>query len=81
MEAELRMHPLQALSKVAPVPYNLDGSYLTMWSRGGLIFGIINLIGASSPHSPPQRAQRPPNSGFPHSLASSVASESPEEVN
>jgi len=73
MEAELRMHPLQALSKVAPVPYNLDGSYLTMWSRGGLIFGIINLIGAPS--------QRPPNSGFPHSLASSVASESPEEVN
>lgn len=29
-----------------PVAYNLDGSYLTMWSRGGLIFGIINIIGA-----------------------------------
>ena len=32
-----------------PVEYNLDGSYLTMWSRGGLIFGIINIIGASLP--------------------------------
>ena len=29
-----------------PVKYNLDGSYLTMWSRGGLIFGIMNIIGA-----------------------------------
>jgi len=27
------------------VPNNLDGEYLTMFSRGGLIFGIINLVG------------------------------------
>jgi len=28
------------------VPNNLEGEYLTMFSRGGLIFGIINLVGA-----------------------------------
>ena len=36
----------QALAKITPVPNNLDGEYLTMFSRGGLIFGIINLVGA-----------------------------------
>lgn len=36
---------LQALAKVTPVEDNLEGSYLTMLSKGGLIFGIINLIG------------------------------------
>ena len=35
----------QALAKITPVPNNLDGEYLTMFSRGGLIFGIINLVG------------------------------------
>lgn len=37
---------VMALPENFPVKYNLDGSYLTMWSRGGLIFGIINIIGA-----------------------------------
>jgi hypothetical protein len=36
----------QALAQLTPVPNNLDGEYLTMFSRGGLIFGIINLVGA-----------------------------------
>jgi SSS family transporter len=36
---------LSALAKVNPVPDNLDGEYLTMFSKGGLIFGIINLVG------------------------------------
>mmetsp|Transcript_3555 Transcript_3555/g.10340 ORF Transcript_3555/g.10340 Transcript_3555/m.10340 type:complete len:694 (-) Transcript_3555:691-2772(-) len=36
---------LRELSKVTPVENNYNGSYLTMLSRGGLIFGIINLIG------------------------------------
>jgi SSS family transporter len=38
------------LGKVAspdihPVEFNKEGSYLTMWSRNGLIFGIINIVG------------------------------------
>lgn len=38
------------LTKVAapdihPVAFNLEGSYITMWSRNGLIFGIINIVG------------------------------------
>ena len=28
-----------------PVPDNRHGSYLTMFSQGGLIFGVINIIG------------------------------------
>jgi SSS family transporter len=32
-------------AKVNPVPDNKGGSYLTMFSQGGLIFGIINVIG------------------------------------
>ncbi len=36
---------LRALAKVTPVPNNYGGEYLTMLSRGGLIFGIINLVG------------------------------------
>ena len=27
-----------------PVAGNLGGSYLTMWSSGGLMFGIINVV-------------------------------------
>jgi Na+/proline symporter len=28
-----------------PVTNNKEGSYLTMWSLNGLVFGIINVIG------------------------------------
>ncbi|KAF8505220.1 urea transporter [Gautieria morchelliformis] len=41
-----KMHEL--LTKVAeatPVPGNAQGSYLTMRSKNGLIFGVINIIG------------------------------------
>ncbi|KDQ15297.1 hypothetical protein BOTBODRAFT_174141 [Botryobasidium botryosum FD-172 SS1] len=38
------MHALLA-SSVAPVPGNAKGSYLTMRSKDGLIFGVINIIG------------------------------------
>ena len=30
---------------LGPVPDNKGGSYLTMYSQGGLIFGIINIVG------------------------------------
>jgi len=41
-----KMHELlTAASAVAPVPGNAEGSYLTMRSRNGLIFGVINIIG------------------------------------
>eukprot|EP00170_Pyropia_yezoensis_P002121 contig_8966_g2125 len=36
---------LQRASKIVPVENNLDGSYLTFWSRDGLFFGLINLVG------------------------------------
>jgi urea-proton symporter len=36
---------LSAGLKVGPVPDNKGGSFLTMYSEGGLIFGIINIIG------------------------------------
>jgi len=40
------MHDLLAkLSAANPVPDNAGGSYLTMRSTGGIIFGIINLVG------------------------------------
>ena len=40
------MHELlTAASAVAPVPGNAKGSYLTMRSKNGLIFGVINIIG------------------------------------
>lgn len=28
-----------------PVEHNKEGSFLTMWSQEGLVFGIINVIG------------------------------------
>eukprot|EP00879_Flechtneria_rotunda_P033571 GHRR01037196.1.p3 GENE.GHRR01037196.1~~GHRR01037196.1.p3 ORF type:complete len:129 (+),score=21.02 GHRR01037196.1:1125-1511(+) len=47
--------PLGSISKVydnltqmglqRPVDHNKEGSYLTMWSQEGLVFGIINVIG------------------------------------
>ena len=41
-----KMHDLlENLSKTHPVEDNAQGSYLTMRSLGGLIFGIINLVG------------------------------------
>ncbi|KAL9709580.1 hypothetical protein Ac2012v2_007319 [Leucoagaricus gongylophorus] len=41
-----RMHQLlSAVSAVAPVEGNAEGSYLTMRSKNGIIFGIINIIG------------------------------------
>jgi len=36
---------LEAASSVAPVDGNRHGSYLTMRSKNGLIFGVINIIG------------------------------------
>ena len=40
------MHALlSAASERTPVPGNAHGSYLTMRSRNGLIFGVINIIG------------------------------------
>ena len=36
---------LSAASKIAPVQGNAGGSYLTMRSKNGLIFGVINIIG------------------------------------
>ncbi|KAG6859950.1 hypothetical protein C0995_001386 [Termitomyces sp. Mi166 len=40
------MHALlTAASDAAPVPGNAAGSYLTMRSKNGLIFGVINVIG------------------------------------
>ncbi|KAK9819508.1 hypothetical protein WJX74_001443 [Apatococcus lobatus] len=36
---------LQIKSRVDPIPSNMGGSYLTMFSKGGLIFGVINVIG------------------------------------
>eukprot|EP01026_Neomeris_dumetosa_P065127 TRINITY_DN623_c0_g1_i3.p1 TRINITY_DN623_c0_g1~~TRINITY_DN623_c0_g1_i3.p1 ORF type:complete len:724 (-),score=58.73 TRINITY_DN623_c0_g1_i3:877-2892(-) len=36
---------LQIVSEQRPVEDNKDGSFLTILSRGGLIFGIINIIG------------------------------------
>ena len=34
-------------SAASPVAENMGGSYLTMFSKGGFIFGIINIIGGS----------------------------------
>ena len=40
------MHELlTAASAANPVPGNAQGSYLTMRSKNGLIFGVINIIG------------------------------------
>lgn len=39
-----KMHELLvAVAKKDPVPGNADGSYLTMRSLNGLIFGVINV--------------------------------------
>ncbi|KLO15220.1 urea transporter [Schizopora paradoxa] len=41
-----RMHDLlAAASEANPVPGNAHGSYLTIRSKNGLIFGVINIIG------------------------------------
>jgi hypothetical protein len=37
--------PLQVVGDFKPVANNKEGSYLTMWSLNGLVFGIINVIG------------------------------------
>lgn len=40
------MHALlEAASEAAPVAGNAHGSYVTMRSKNGLIFGVINIIG------------------------------------
>ncbi len=40
------MHALLAKASAdQPVPGNAQGSYLTMRSKNGLIFGVINVIG------------------------------------
>ena len=36
---------LQTVSTLFPVAYNKGGSYLTMMSQGGTIFGIISIVG------------------------------------
>jgi SSS family transporter len=41
-----RMHELLTAASIAnPVPGNAHGSYMTMRSKNGLIFGVINIIG------------------------------------
>ncbi|KAG1863478.1 urea transporter [Suillus tomentosus] len=41
-----RMHHLLGeVSKISPVAGNAGGSYLTLRSKNGLIFGVINLVG------------------------------------
>ena len=40
------MHELlEAAAAATPVPGNAHGSYMTMRSKNGLIFGVINIIG------------------------------------
>lgn len=40
------MHELLVAASAAnPVPGNAHGSYITMRSKNGLIFGVINIIG------------------------------------
>lgn len=36
---------LNVMATVAPVEDNKSGSYMTMYSQGGLVFGVINIIG------------------------------------
>jgi Na+/proline symporter len=36
---------LHVMSEKRPVAHNKEGSFLTMWSQEGLVFGIINVIG------------------------------------
>jgi Na+/proline symporter len=36
---------LHIISEHRPVDHNKEGSFLTMWSMEGLVFGIINVIG------------------------------------
>eukprot|EP00177_Eucheuma_denticulatum_P007146 GFKZ01012989.1.p1 GENE.GFKZ01012989.1~~GFKZ01012989.1.p1 ORF type:complete len:681 (+),score=68.07 GFKZ01012989.1:359-2401(+) len=36
---------LQEVSSIAPVQTNREGSYLTMFSRNGFFFGLVNLVG------------------------------------
>jgi len=36
---------LNVMAGVKPVDNNREGSYMTMWSLNGLVFGIINVIG------------------------------------
>ncbi len=36
---------LHELSQASPVEGNAGGSYLTMSSHGGIIFGVINIVG------------------------------------
>ena len=36
---------LHKMAEIFPVDGNMGGSYLTMFSKGGFIFGIINIIG------------------------------------
>lgn len=36
---------LEAIAKEHPIAGNAGGSYLTMRSKSGLIFGVINIVG------------------------------------
>ncbi|CDF37071.1 Urea active transporter-like protein 1 [Chondrus crispus] len=36
---------LEQVATVEPVPNNRDGSYLTLFSRNGFFFGLVNLVG------------------------------------
>jgi Na+/proline symporter len=48
-----RMHELLAEAAASkPVAGNAQGSYLTMRSKNGLIFGVINIIGTNYFHGP-----------------------------
>lgn len=36
---------LQKVAEIAPIKTNREGSYLTMFSRNGFFFGLVNLVG------------------------------------
>lgn len=45
-----KMHELlTSAAAETPVPGNAQGSYITMRSKNGLIFGVINVIGNCKP--------------------------------
>ena len=45
MPGEQVWENLRVVSEQFPVAGNKGGSYLTMLSKGGFVFGIINIIG------------------------------------
>jgi hypothetical protein len=48
MRAPQVYNNLHAIAERRPVHGNKEGSFLTMWSMEGLVFGIINIIGGGA---------------------------------